>query len=399
MINFIVLFLHLLFATGIDEPEQAYRLDGMYSLYVKKVDSGWQINWISKVAEPGQVIVTKEDETLYTSEEGPTSILHQIDIPEVTEPSKVKFGYAGSEWNSFTLDPKPKMHKSTFKNVDSLYILGDVHGNYTETVQILQNANVIDENLHWTGGNSHLVFVGDVLDRGQDAIPLIWLVYELEQEARKAGGAVHMVLGNHEVMVMTGDLRYVLPKEKQISMMLQTPYNELFNPKTTLLGQWLATKPTVLKIDKVLFAHGGMITNYGNFNARALNDSARKFMQDPEFVKIKVDAYDSTLYNQALIEKHESFFYDPYGPLWYRGYVQYDTLEPYLDLIHKNFGTNIHVVGHTIIPHIESRYDGKLIATNLQYFGTEMLLLTRKKRKGYNRFVIDLDGNQTELAN
>src|SRR4249920_2247602 len=66
-----------------------------------------------------------------------------------------------------------------------------------------------DDAQHWRGGASHLVSLGDLIDRGPGSRQVLDLLMRLEQEAQKAGGAVHVLLGNHEVMNLVGDLRYV----------------------------------------------------------------------------------------------------------------------------------------------------------------------------------------------
>ena len=91
--------------------------------------------------------------------------------------------------------------------------VGDVHGAYERFAAILRTAGVIDEKQHWAGGGAHFVQVGDVLDRGSDTKRSLDLLMRLEGEAKKAGGRVHALLGNHEVMNMLGDLRYVRPAE------------------------------------------------------------------------------------------------------------------------------------------------------------------------------------------
>ena len=136
-----------------------------------------------------------------------------------------------------------------FKGVDSVYVLGDTHGNFEEVVQILQNSKLIDENHQWIGESAHLVFLGDILDRGMDALRLTWFIYELEQSAAQHGGQIHLILGNHEIMVMSNDLRYVSAKEQQVANMHQVSYQQLYHPTRSVLGRWLSTKPAALKID------------------------------------------------------------------------------------------------------------------------------------------------------
>ena len=84
---------------------------------------------------------------------------------------------------------------------------------YDNLVAILRFAGLVDAKAKWAGGKAHLVQTGDLLDRGKDARKVLDLLMRLEGEARKAGGRVHALLGNHEVMNMLGDLRYVNAEE------------------------------------------------------------------------------------------------------------------------------------------------------------------------------------------
>src|SRR5579872_4474537 len=99
--------------------------------------------------------------------------------------------------------------------VERIVAVGDVHGAYEQFVQILKVAGLIDDRLHWSGGRTHLVQTGDVVDRGPDSRKAIDLLRQLIDEAPKAGGAVHALLGNHEAMRMLGDMRYVNAGEYQ----------------------------------------------------------------------------------------------------------------------------------------------------------------------------------------
>ena len=91
--------------------------------------------------------------------------------------------------------------------------IGDVHGAYEGFLSILRLAGIVNEKGRWAGGKAHLVQTGDLLDRGKDTRKVLDLVMRLEGEAKKAGGRVHALLGNHEVMNVLGDLRYVNAEE------------------------------------------------------------------------------------------------------------------------------------------------------------------------------------------
>ena len=79
----------------------------------------------------------------------------------------------------------------------------DVHGAYDDWVALLQQVGVVDAQLNWAAGNTHLVSLGDLIDRGPGSRDVVELLKKLDAQAGAQGGAVHLVLGNHEVMTMT----------------------------------------------------------------------------------------------------------------------------------------------------------------------------------------------------
>src|ERR1700692_218759 len=92
---------------------------------------------------------------------------------------------------------------------ETIVAIGDVHNNFDGFVAILQRAGLTDQQNHWTGGKTTFVQVGDLLDRGPKPREVMDLMISLEKEAPKAGGRVVALLGNHEMMNIMGDLRYV----------------------------------------------------------------------------------------------------------------------------------------------------------------------------------------------
>jgi len=91
--------------------------------------------------------------------------------------------------------------------------IGDVHGDYRNFYGLLQSLELVNAEGSWSGGTSHLVQTGDLFDRGPDSGRVVRLLMRLEREAREAGGRVTVLLGNHEAMNLTGDLRYVADGE------------------------------------------------------------------------------------------------------------------------------------------------------------------------------------------
>jgi hypothetical protein len=92
-----------------------------------------------------------------------------------------------------------------------LFVLADTHGEFEIAVELLTRQKIIDSRLRWSFGKGHLAVLGDVFDRGPNHTEILWLLYELEAQAARAGGAVHVMLGIHESMALGGDERYLIP--------------------------------------------------------------------------------------------------------------------------------------------------------------------------------------------
>ena len=93
------------------------------------------------------------------------------------------------------------------------FAIGDIHGDYKSFVKLLGRLGLIDQKLKWIGGKKELVQTGDIFDRGPGSRSAVELLMKLEGEAKKTGGEVTTLIGNHEVMNLVGDLRYVDPRE------------------------------------------------------------------------------------------------------------------------------------------------------------------------------------------
>jgi hypothetical protein len=237
-----------------------------------------------------------------------------------------------------------------------LFVVADTHGEYEILVPMLQKQGVLGKKLEWKFGRGHLVVLGDVFDRGPNHTEILWLLYQLEAEAARAGGGVHMVIGNHEAMVMQGDLRYLNPKYPKAAQVLGVAsYSELFGP-ATVLGQWLRSLPAVLKVNDLLCLHAGI--------SRALVDSRMSLAEINAGVRAALDPASNER-RPARDELMGSF-----GPLWYRGYFAEQTNFPTataddVDQTLKAFGVRRILVGHTIVPTITPLYGGKVIAVQV----------------------------------
>jgi hypothetical protein len=188
------------------------------------------------------------------------------------------------------------------EQTNAVVAVGDVHGAFDNFVAILQRAGIIDKQNHWAGGKATFVQVGDMIDRGPKPREVMDLMMSLEKEAAQAGGRVVSLLGNHEVMNIMGDLRYVttenylsfadnnseerrktafqqymkwrsshqqliaeLPQPMELTeaeWMARHPagfieHREAFSPKGEY-GKWLREHAPVAKVGSVIFLHGGI---------------------------------------------------------------------------------------------------------------------------------------------
>ena len=90
--------------------------------------------------------------------------------------------------------------------------VADIHGAYAPFVSILTKAGLIDAQQKWVGGRTTLVQTGDYTDRGAQVRQVLDFLMALEQSARSGGGQATILLGNHEVMNIVGDVRDVTPE-------------------------------------------------------------------------------------------------------------------------------------------------------------------------------------------
>ena len=213
---------------------------------------------------------------------------------------------------------------------DRIIAFGDVHGGATELNALLEALALIDDAGNWTGGTTQLVSLGDLLDRGPDSRAVMDLLMKLEDQAAAAGGAVHLVLGNHELMNLTGDLRYVsaaeyaafqaeenaderarafqrfqaelqaaAPPKQQTHTRISAPsepqidagaaFAEKFPPgyfahraafaADGVYGSWLLDKPQILELDGIAFVHGGLSDEFASRSIPTYNESANEALR------------------------------------------------------------------------------------------------------------------------
>lgn len=261
----------------------------------------------------------------------------------------------GKELFNFQIRKKPQPTPAEFPSPEKLLAISDIEGNFYAFANLLKGNNVINEDYEWTYGKGHLVLVGDFFDRGPQVTEALWLVYKLEEEAQKAGGRVHFILGNHETMNLRGDFRYVDPKYFVHASLFNLQYANLYAPNS-ILGEWLRTKNTMVKIGETLFCHGGISQDFVNrqLSIQRVNDITRKYI-DADPVRVKNDDAAKAIFNTSK------------GILWYRGYVQKKTNSEKVAKTLDFYEARNIVVGHTPVNEICQLYDGQVIAIDVPH--------------------------------
>ncbi len=331
-----------------DKPEAATVIDGPYVLY--RNDSVF-VNYIE---DNGGVRSVRVDSM-------PSSLKENIDL-------KVNTDVPGKTF-SVKLKSKHTNEKSEYNGVKKMLVISDIEGNFEALRKLLQANKVMDENFNWTFDKDHVVFVGDFVDRGKMVTEVLWLIYSLEEKANAAGGYVHFILGNHEIMNMSNDLNYVNERYIQHASLMNKPYMQLFGQDSEI-GRWLSTKNVIERVGNVLFTHGG-ISSYMNtigMPLKELNEMIRPF-------------YTDTTYQYP--DRRLDVIYSDFGPFWYRGYYKapvanIDQIDSTLSL----YGVRHITTGHTVIgKEIKSLYKGKLFNTDVHHSDghSEALLIDNGK--------------------
>lgn len=263
-----------------------------------------------------------------------------------------------------------------------LAAISDIHGQFGLFKTLLKVHKIIDAQGNWQFGQGQLVITGDIFDRGPRQTEALWLIYQLQHQAHTAGGKLHFLLGNHEVMVLNGDLRYLNDKYEKVAKVLNRSFPALYG-EDTVLGQWLRTRNVLVKVGDMLFLHGGLHPELAK-EGRTLTEINQVF--SGQLVEDKNNPR----------EGFTRYLHKTNGPIWYRGYFRFPKAsDEDIDLLRSHFGVNSIVVGHTTQEQVSSFYDGKVIAIDSGIKNGEsgeMLLIENGKR--YRGL---LDGSRVSL--
>lgn len=224
--------------------------------------------------------------------------------------------------------------------------IGDLHGDLGATRAALRLAGAVDERDAWAGGDLVLVQTGDQLDRGDDEPEILDLLDRLAEEAAAAGGAVHVLNGNHEFLNVKGDFRYVTldgfadfleepvpglagadPAKVVAAVLART---SAFKPGGPMALR-LARRNVVAVVGNTVFVHGGVLPEVSEYGVERLNQESRAWLRGER-------------------GGPPDLLLDRDGPVWSRHYSS-DTDEDDCRLLARaleRLGASRMVVGHTV---------------------------------------------------
>lgn len=330
---------------------------------------------------------------------------------------------------------------STWTGVSKVIAVGDLHGSYEKAIRLLQAAGLIDEDLHWSGGEQHLVVAGDFVDRGPSDRALMDFFRRLQPEAEAAGGRAHLLLGNHEAMNLMRDLRYVNPESYQAwaedekkadrraawrifskamaasgkGQVSIEEFDEQYPPgyfarqqsfdRDGEYGSWLLELPATVKINDVVFLHGGLTVETAALGIdeinRSLQEELREHLKAREYLEARGIVTPLMTFGEILwmakdamtrsedlprdigraVERIYASFkgllLGENGPLWYRGgsfedeRIESEMIARVLELM----DAKAVVVAHSPTPNqrITSRFHGQLYRVDHDINGSDNL--------------------------
>jgi hypothetical protein len=287
------------------------------------------------------------------------------------------------EWD-FTVRLKQNISSPasvTSGNAEKTLLLSDIEGEFEPFRDLLLSAKVINEKYNWIFGQGKLVVAGDLFDRGKQVCQFLWLLYKLEDEAAAKGGEVHVILGNHDIMNLSGDYRYVQQEYGENAYLMKEHYHDFYS-KDSELGRWLRSKNTIEKIGDLLVMHGGMSQTILNLKKPLdwINTNCHPY-------------YD--VKSEIIPAELKPFFSGEDALFWYRGYFKDPKATVgQVDSTLAFYGAKKIIVGHDIINHVDTLYSGKVIGVDVdEHNGVHEALLIEKGK--YYR--IDDKGNKQEL--
>lgn len=260
----------------------------------------------------------------------------------------------GGKRYTFPTTPVASSSPDIIATPERMLILSDIEGNARFMDAALIELGVMDPTGEWTYDAGHLIIAGDAVDRGRDVFAVLWRLYTLSLAAAEHGGAVHLVLGNHEQYMLLGNTSRA--NREHIHALEQLGGQTLTFAPDTILGKWLREQPVAIKAGSVMVTHGGASAAVAasGMNIPQLNDAMRRYWRGESATKAELEA----VIGRAGLSQYRGYF-EAAGELYRQASVQE------VATVLEHFDAATMVVGHTTVERITPLYGGRVHAINV----------------------------------
>lgn len=355
---------------------------GVYKFYWSGLRGIWEKDRVFGI-KTNEIVPTKLDgvdgpyvhgDTLFYVTQDNQFLTQQIDSTKL-----IRVETSCKELETFLVRLKDTIaiEKDEYEMPDRLIAISDIEGNFTGLYSFLLANHVIDKNGNWIFGKGHLVLNGDFFDRGDQVAQVLWLIYALEQQAERAGGKVHFILGNHEIMNMYGDVSYndfkYIEVAKRVSK--QSDWDKALRylySEHSELGKWLRSKNIIERIGDYLFVHAGLNTLHsnGNYSIAELNNISRTYngiIPVEENIKNKRDRPVLSSVNSPYWDRGLNFDWKYKIVFKLNGVDKKETSQSELDSVLQFYNASGIVIGHSVVSDISTGYNNKVIKIDVKH--------------------------------
>lgn len=243
--------------------------------------------------------------------------------------------------------------------------IGDIHADIGALHKALEAAGATNARGDWIGGALTVVQLGDLIGRSDDERQVLDFIFEIQRKAARAGGAVHALIGNHEVFGGRVDnqavgrspfaayegipglqlddprLRGLFPNERArgAALMAGGPY-----------AKRLSAFPAVLKLGDTVFVHGGVVPRWARYGLDRINREVSQWLQglapEPDSAR-GVDDGDRVMWTRQFSSN-----------------VDEEDCEVLAESL-RILGARRMIVAHTVLPEITARCDDRIWAIDV----------------------------------
>lgn len=256
--------------------------------------------------------------------------------------------------------------QSQYDQPKKLVAVGDIHGDVEALISILKARRLIEwdgANWKWIGDKAHVVLVGDLVDRGPDSRAVLDFLYDMEAQAEEKGGKIHPLIGNHELMLLTGDDRYLSPTDKERFKRFDPKHGfvEALRSASSPYGRDLRNRNSMVKIGDTLFVHAGLGKSLVKSMSLEQMDTVNREVREWISAYQKAHAEGKRPPRQSGELKR---YLGNEGPFWTRAMAEGRVAKTDIKALLDTMKIKRVVIGHTFDenrPWIRERYDARVI--------------------------------------